>query len=356
MPKSEQSAPAVEAVDEQAAPSNEVDLALTRDQMLGLEAVPVADAATDETDSETEDAEAGEDGEEVSAGEADAESQEEAEEAEEEETEEQEEVPADEADETEDTDDNDVSEAAPVKLSPEAIQALFKEKRELISLKGRQGKALGDKDIEIAQLNQRLARLENRDSTDEASAEADVPKTKEEWEALFATDPMRATDLYTEARERQKHQDEETRKAQEAAEIVTVTPEVGADIFIRANGIKNFDTWSDTDEGTAVLEVIGKNKRAKLAMLAAINTGDAEEVAGIMGDGLKAVRAAAINGKAKKVAQDEATKVTSAKARTLPRPGRKVNPAGAKSLMQMTPMEIANLDDKTFAKLTGGLL
>lgn len=337
--------------DKQAASLNEVDLAgLTKDQLLDPSFDPAAaDNSTEGEDAVEESAEADDSSEEESGSEPGSESEEASEDAEEGDEEEED---GEEDDSTVDEDSlDDEAASATVDYTPDQIQELYKNHRRLLSLKGRQGNALHDKDNEIAELHNRLTKLEGKG--DEDSGE-EIPKTKEEWEALFTTDPLKANDLYFKMRQGEADRTAEQSRVAEATEIVTVTPEVGAEIFKKNNAIENFDKWSESKEGNAVQEYIRQDEDLALTMLAAINTGNAKAVARVLTRGLKAVREGAVEKKAGKVARGQVREAEKAKPRSVPRPGRQNHPPAKKGLHDMTPAEIANLSDREFVRLTGG--
>ena len=351
--------PPAEVADEAVQTENDVDLAETPEEILGTDESPEAalDAVLDETESEEAEETEEEESEEESASDTDSE-QPEGDDEEGDENEEESEEEAPEGDEpTEDE--------TPTSLTPDEIKALFDERRGLLHVKGKLGKTVGDARTEIARrdgiishLSKRLAKAEGREIEDDDEApEADeerIPQTKEEWDALFATEPLKATELYERVREEQKAQAAEEAKKQEQMEKVLVTPDVSVTIFKRANGIKNFDKWSESPEGVAVANTVAGNKRLKYAMLAAINTADPEEAANVMSEALQLVRGKVIVKKAVTVSKAQAAETQASKPKSVARPGRAVNPAPSKKLTEMSSDDILKLDNKTFAKLMSG--
>lgn len=349
MGKDNAAAPA--PADEQAgAATNDVDLVtMSKDEILAtLEPQPAP--AADEAEDDAEAVEDESDGDEESS---ESESEDESEdEGEDEEGDEDEE-----SDEDEEADEAAAAseEAPPKKLTPEQIEKLWVSNQQLLGLKGRQGQKIHDKDQRIAQLESELATARGEKPQTETEPEEEFPKTKQEWEDLYNTDPLKATHLFYRMQRQAEMKQAEAARLQEQAQRVQATPFVGADIFIQERGIENFDDWSDTEEGLAVLEVIGGNRTTKLAMLAAVNTGDAEGVAEILGNGLDAVRKNAVATKGKKVQKVVAKKVEATKARSLPRPARRVHPVGDKPIGNYSKEEILGMSNKQFRRVFGGV-
>ncbi len=346
MSKDNAAAPA--NADEQGA-TNDVDLVtMTKEQLLeGLEPTPQAPAEEDEAD-EAEGEDDGDD-EDGSGSEPEAESEDGEDDEEGDESAED-----DESDEEEDEEEEAAAAPAPTKLTKEQIEELWVSNQQLLGLKGRQGQKIHDKDQEIARLNNELAVARGEKPQTETVRE-EYPQTKQEWEDLYTTDPLKAQHLFYKMQREQEQKQAEADRLRDQAQRVQATPLVGADIFIRERGIENFDKWSDTKEGLAVLEVIGSNRTTKLAMLAAINTGDAEGVAEILGNGLEVVRKSAVNKKGKKVEKVTAAKVDASKPRVLPRPSHRVHPVGDKKPTDYTKEEILGMSNKQYRRVFGGL-
>jgi hypothetical protein len=361
MAKQSSNAPPADNAD--AAVPNDVDLAeTTPEEILGQDESPdtAYDALAEELESDetetVEDEDEAEDSEseEESADDTDSEHQED--ETDEEEGDEDGEEAADEDDES--------AKATPTKkFTPEEVEELYETNRQLLRLKGKQGKNLGDarseiarRDGVIAHLNKRLAKAEGREpDEDETSTDAEeIPQTKEEWDALFATEPLKATELYNQVRDQHRAQAVEEAKKQAEMEKTLVTPEVGVALFRRTNQIKNFDKWSQSAEGVAVNQTIAADKRTRLAMLAAINTGDAEEVSNILSEALEAVRGVVVVKKAGKVSKVQAEETRSSRPKSVARPGRTVHPKASSKITEMSSEDILNLSNRDFARLMSG--
>lgn len=237
-------------------------------------------------------------------------------------------------------------------ITPELVQKLFEENRQLLRLKGKQGAELGAARDRVAELEARLARLEKGGIEDEETSE--VPQTEDEWNMLFQTQPAKAMELYEAEKARKAQAEAARKKSEEAQETMALTPKVGAELFIRQNGIEDFDKWGESPEGVAVQQVIASDRKAKAAMLTAFQVGDAELVAEIMSEGLAAVRAAATATKAKQVVATQKAKADAAKPTSLPRPGRAVTPSAPKSLANVSSQDLLKMSDEEFVRTLRG--
>lgn len=235
----------------------------------------------------------------------------------------------------------------PKPIDPALVTKLFEENRQLLKLKGKQGNELGAARDRVAELEARLARLEKGDAAPDA---ATAPQTEEEWDTLFTTNPRKALELWNAEKQAAEQAAVERQRQEELQEVVTVTPEVGAELFTRQFGIENFDKWSESDEGNAVLETLGSDEDAKLALAAAIQYGNAPAVARILGKGLRIVRSQAKVTETKAKATSETQRIEASKPTSVARPGRAVAPAPSKPVFAMSSAEMLKMSDDEYER------